>query len=348
MLYKKIAIILCGFLFGSIFNFFNIPAGWLLGALFAGILFSITFGSVEKTPIIFKIGLAIIGTGIGINIDTSFFVSIKNYILPLFISIPLTILFSVLLAEVLFKKSNLDYKTSLFSCIPGGASEVIAMSKEVGANEQIVAAFHTVRILLFVLTIPIIVGTTRDYHSASINAIATDLLPLNVYEIFSILIIIFISIYLSKLIKAPIGTLIYAMLLGFLVNQFMNLEDFSTFLPIIGQVIIGSIIGQKFDIATAKQLKQIGFAVVKTIVLLFGFSLGIALIFSLISHLSYASSLLGTVPAGAAEMSSTAFALNLDPSIIVALQTIRLLTIFLLLPFLISYAENREIKLRGR
>ncbi|PKC52166.1 hypothetical protein RhiirA1_482137 [Rhizophagus irregularis] len=39
------------------------------------------------------------------------------------------------------------------------------------------------------------------------------------------------------------------------------------------------------------------------------------------SGLNYSVSLLATVPAGAAEMSSTAFALNLDPTTIVAIHT---------------------------
>src|SRR5699024_4357083 len=91
--YKKMLIILCAFLFGAVFNFFNIPAGWLLGALFGGIIFSITVGKVEKTNFLFKAGLAIIGAGIGINIDTNSLISLKNYVFPLFISLPLTLIF---------------------------------------------------------------------------------------------------------------------------------------------------------------------------------------------------------------------------------------------------------------
>jgi len=135
------------------------------------------------------------------------------------------------------------------------------------------------------------------------------------------------------------------MMIAFLVNQFIYLGDASIVLPIVGQVIIGSVIGQKFDLATAKQLKLLGLVWVEIILLLFGFSLVIALLFSLTSNLSYASSLMGTVPAGAAEMSSTAFALNLDPTIIVALQTLRLLVVFLILPFLVFFAKKRELRL---
>jgi uncharacterized membrane protein AbrB (regulator of aidB expression) len=54
---------------------------------------------------------------------------------------------------------------------------------------------------------------------------------------------------------------------------------------------------------------------------------------------------LGIVAAGAAEMASTAAALNMDAAMVATLQMARVLTLFLLLPFLIRvFAEKGEIE----
>ncbi|WP_188206888.1 AbrB family transcriptional regulator [Alkalibacillus aidingensis] len=345
MQYKKIAILIFGLLVGALFYNLNVPAGWLIGAVVAGIIFTLTFGGIEKTDVIFRLGLTVIGASIGLKIDTSFFVSFKSYLIPLFISIPLTLILAIALCKLLFKYSNLDYKTALFCCIPGGASEVIGTSKEAGADERIVASFHTARIFLFVLSIPLIIGVSRINVTRSSENIWNNNFNLDFVQILVIVFIIVGSIFLARIVKIPVGPLIYGMLLAFVVNQYLiDIAATSNLLFIIGQVIIGTIIGQKFDLDTFKQLKQIGIVAAVTLFLLFMASLFIAFIFSIMSDLKYSSSLLGTVPAGAAEMSSTAFALNLDPSIIAALQTVRLLTIYLLLPFLISYTSKNHIR----
>jgi uncharacterized protein len=343
LIVKKLVIILWGFLMGGLLNFINVPAGWLIGAMIAGMISAMTFGRMNSNKYVFKSGLSLLGISFGANINIDFFISLKNLLFPLIISISLILIIALILSRLLYKNSNLNYVTALFCCIPGGASEVIGTSHDAGADERIVAAFHTARITLFVFSIPLLTGVASNALS---NRLSDDFqVKIGIVEILFIVLFIISTILIEKLIRIPIGPLFISMVLSFLVNQFFEFGSNFYILPIIGQVIIGVVVGQKFDREAYQQIKKLGLLTLTILFVLFGTSFIIAYLFSLISNLDYAVSLLGVVPAGAAEMSSTAFALNLEPSIVAALQTARLIVIFLLLPLLTTYAQKMSLVL---
>lgn len=328
----------CGFVVGGLLNLINFPAGWLIGAIIAGIFWAMTVGRLKSNTYFFKSGLSLLGISFGANIDTEFFISLKDLLFPFIISFSLTLIIALILSRILFNNSNLNYVTALFCCIPGGASEVIGTSHEAGADERIVAAFHTVRIMLFVFSIPLLTGVTTNASSSNIsNEIPTTI---GVVDILFILLLIISTLVIEKLIRIPIGPLFISMVLSFVVNQFIEFGSDFYLIPIVGQVIIGVVVGQKFDRQAYEQIKKLGFLTAKILLILFSTSFIITYIFSILSDLDYVVSLLSVVPAGAAEMSSTAFALNLEPSIVAALQTARLVVIFLLLPLLTTYAQK--------
>ncbi|RKJ34044.1 hypothetical protein D7X33_38920, partial [Butyricicoccus sp. 1XD8-22] len=149
-----------------------------------------------------------------------------------------------------------------------------------------------------------------------------------------IIFILGISFYLDKISPIPLGILFIGMIVSFVINITFNLHMEFQLIPIIGQIILGTLVGQKLTRVALKNIRAAGPIIIICLVIFLAISFFIAFIFSLMSGLNYSVSLLATVPAGAAEMSSTAFALNLDPTTIVAIHTVRVITIFLLLPFI--------------
>lgn len=112
----------------------------------------------------------------------------------------------------------------------------------------------------------------------------------------------------------------------------------------IGQAIIGSMVGIRFDKQVLVRLLGVGKIAFSLIGLYLGFSFITGYLFHLMTQLSFSVSLLGTVPAGAAEMSATAVALQLSPSIVASLQIMRVVILFLLLPWLIKLFKWRLSK----
>lgn len=134
-----------------------------------------------------------------------------------------------------------------------------------------------------------------------------------------------------------------AIALGFAIHQLL-VPEYSMPNIVLGsaQVLIGSLIGMRFDRKTLKELSRIGAASAAALALYVVMSVGLALIFFVLTPLPFFTSLLAIVPAGAAEMASTAAQLELDATAVATLQMLRVLALFIALPFLIKLFAKKE------
>ncbi|GAA0368918.1 AbrB family transcriptional regulator [Bacillus horti] len=333
MAVQKTLFLLAVTLVGLLFTLLKVPAGWLIGALLTGIFYRLWIGKLQFSDSVFKLALALVGVNIGFMMNMSFFSNLLHFFLPLFVAIGLLLAAGIVFGHLLHRLTGLDSVTSFFCFIPGGASEAVAISQEYGANEPIVAAFHSTRIFLYVLTIPILVGITNPLPSKT--GLNLSDYSITFTEVLVIGVIIILAIYLSKLYKLPAGTLLYAMLFGFLLNQFvLDIDNPPSLIVAIGQLLLGGIIGLRFTRETFKKLKQVGKYGILLLFTFYGFSFAVAYLFTVSSPLDFLMSLLSSVPAGAAEMASTAYFLQLDASLVASLQLTRLITIFIMMPVL--------------
>lgn len=339
---KILSMFLVAILFSYLLELMNFPANWLLGSLIVGMIFSLTFGNFNINRNVFKGGLVLLGSSFGISLTLSFFSMLAGYTFPIIVMMILILGAFILVTYLMYKNSDLDLPTAIYCCIPGGASEVIGSSKDAGADESTVAAYHSMRIIMFVLLIPIILGVNIPTPPPTDFLLAFQ--SIQWQSIFFIILILAISFFLDKISPIPLGILFIAMIVSFAINIIFDLRMEFQLIPIIGQIILGTLVGQKLTIVALKKIKAAGPIIVICLLVFLAISFFIAFIFSKMSGLSYSVSLLATVPAGAAEMSSTAFALNLDPTTIVAIHTVRVITIFLLLPFIRMFALKHVIE----
>lgn len=332
MLYLVIAIAV-----GGLFARFQVPAGWLLGALMTGIISAFYVKKLMFPDRLFKISLAIIGGNIGFMVVPEQFLTYHVLLLPFFITLVFTLIGAVLLGRFMRRFTGVHSNTAFFCCLPGGASEVIAISKDYGADQRIVAAFHTARITLFVLMIPFIVGLNVSLPSQPLTELSLEFRE-GMVAFLCLAVIVMLTIWLGTRIPLPGAALFFAIALGFITHQWVvPAVEMPTFLTGMAQALMGAIIGMRFDRETFMELRKIGAVSMMTLLLYFIMSFALAFIFYLLTPLEFFTSLLSIVPAGAAEMASTATALQVEPTLVATLQMLRILTLFLLLPFLIKW-----------
>ncbi|WP_256594320.1 AbrB family transcriptional regulator [Sporosarcina pasteurii] len=321
-------------LVGFTASWLGIPAGWLLGSIVTGILWGVLIGGIQFDRKLFKIALAFVAASIGLRLDPNILIHMKSLLLPLFFTISLTLMAGYFLSVLLYKKSNLDPMTAFFCCIPGGASEIIGISRDFGADDRIVAAFHTVRMTFFVLVIPLIVVTLNAGSTAG-AVLETKQLALSHLLFFPIVAVL--TLFLDKKLRIPGGTLLFSIIIGFILSSFvLEIPDPPAYLSGIGQAFIGGLVGIRFDRLVLYQLLKVGKITVGIMSIFFGVSLLTSVLFHYMTKLSFSTSLIGIVPAGAAEMSATAIALDLSPSVVASLHIVRVILLFLALPLFIK------------
>ncbi|WP_227936335.1 AbrB family transcriptional regulator [Alkalihalobacillus deserti] len=337
----KSVYILIAVIIGGLFSWLNVPAGWLLGSILAGIISSFFIIKIYLPNKLFKFSLAMIGANIGLMLRPEQFLNYQTLLFPFLLTLVVTIVGGVLLGKFLKRYSNLNNNTAFFCCLPGGASEVIALSHQYGANEQIVAAFHTTRITLFVLVIPLVVGVNTPFAQQSANISGFDFTK-GLWSILTLIIVMFATLFLSQRFSFPGSSLFFAIGLGFLAHLLLPEIEVPGFVTGVAQAIMGAIIGMRFDRESLLQLKSIGAISGVTLLIYFIVSFGLATLFFVLTPVDWFTSLLGIVPAGAAEMASTATALNMEAAMVATLQMARVLALFLALPFLIRMFAKRD------
>lgn len=336
MIMQKVMYLLAVITAGYVFDLLDIPAGWLLGSLITGMVCGIFVNKYTFKRISFKVALSFVGANISLLLTISTLKMVHHLVLPLFVTIIVTITAGFLFGILLFKKTqDVDKITAFFCCIPGGASEIIGISGQYGADDRLVAAFHTVLITFFTISIPLIVGYLHPMMEKPVaEHIGTNF---NAWTILFFVIVMMITLLLDRTFNVPGGTLVFSILTGFLLAEFIfDVGQVPGFVAGIGQALIGAFVGIRFDKDVLRSLWKVGPITIMIITMFFTLTLVTAQIFKLITNIPYAESLISTVPAGAAEMSVTAAALNVNPTIVASLHIIRVISLFLALPFLLK------------
>lgn len=344
---KKALYLLIAIFVGFIFNLLNVPAGWLVGSLFTGIICGIFINKYDFEGRPFKIALAFIGSNIGLMLHMDSLRKIHHLVLPLLLTVIIMITSGFILGNFLQKKTKeMDKKTAFFCCIPGGASEIIGLCGQYGADNRIVAAFHTVRITFFSLLIPLIIG----FLNPAIKDPLINHTTINKNQVIFFLLVIILTLLFNKFFGIPGGILIFSIIFGFLINEFvMEVSDVPRYIIGIGQASIGAFVGIRFNKEVLNHLLKIGPITLIIIVIFFLLSIFSSTIFMMLTQMPFSISLLGVVPAGAPEMSVTAIALNIDPTVIASLHIIRIISTFIALPFLMKLfsLKNKDVVFRN-
>lgn len=346
MLYKIVFYIFV-FIGGFIVTKVGISAGWIIGSLLTGILYSFFIRKIKFSNTFFKFAIGFIGVNIGLMIDEDLLPTLVKYSIPLAVSIILILIGSMLLSWILYKNTFLDKKTALFCCMPGGASVMISLSEDYGADSRIVTAFHIVRITIFVLLIPLLSGFIVNADPVVLSnegeSFVFDYALL--YKIPILIVVVFVAIFVAKMIKIPSAPFILSMILGFLLNQFVyDVGSMPNYVLSFGQVLLGGVISVRFNRDILSKMNKIKFvsATVMGLYIVLGFA--VSLFIYMITSFNFVTSLLSVVPAGAAEMASTAVLLDQDGSLVASFQLIRVLVLTIIIPIIMSFIFRREVE----
>jgi membrane AbrB-like protein len=313
------------------------PIPWMIGPLLATSLASMTGARTESWLPARNMGQWVIGAALGLY----FTPEVGRLVVSLWWAIALGIVWALALGWVfglgmyrvhLGRLAGVDAaqlrSTTCFAGAIGGASEMTLIAERYGARTDLVAAAHSLRVLLVTLSIPFAmqlwnVGAIDTLPVAARGWSATGLAALALATLAGVWV-------MDRLDRANpwfMGALAVTMVLTL---SGVTLSAIPVGLSNVAQLVIGVSLGVRFTPAfmhtAPRWLASVALATVAMMLLCAGFAWAL----SHLTGLHPATLILSTSPGGIAEMAITAKVLQLGVPVVTAFQVCRLVAVLVL------------------
>lgn len=318
--------VVCGALVAVAVGFTRagLPSPYLLAAFAVGIAYALLARPALEVPRSAAVAAqGVIGVTAGSYLQRSTVAAVGGHLLPIMAVSALTVALSVAAGLVLARVSPVDRATAAFGMIAGGAAGIIALSRELGADERLVAVMQYVRVLIIVAVTPAIAigvfGMSRATHGPAAGA------AWSTHGAIWVAAALAAGLALARALRLPGGSILGPMLLSAAVSL--------AYRPLVGPVplvladaafaAIGLDVGLRF---TGRALREAGellprsiAVIVAMLVVSAGFGAGLAAA----AHVSMLDGYLATTPGGLTAVIALTAGSNANTTFVVSVQVIR-------------------------
>lgn len=326
---------LSGVLFGL-----HLPAALLLGPMIAGITLSLRGANIRVPRPFFIAAQAIIGCMIARTLTPSIFsVLIGHWPLVLLILFS-TLAVSALTGWLLVRYSALPGATGAWGSSPGGASAMVVMAQEYGADVRLVALMQYLRVLFVAGAAALVVRFALGGDAQALTQQFVWFPPLT-WQLPWTLLLTMVAGWLGLRMRFPSGAMLFPMLAGAVVQgEGWWMLELPEWLLALAYAAIGWSVGLKFNkeifLLALKTLPQIIASIIGLIVVCALLALGVTQVLPL----DFMTAYLATSPGGLDTVAIIAAGTRADMSFIMAMQTLRLFTILLTGPMMARFISR--------
>ncbi len=317
---------------GLLFEKFHLPAAMLLGPMLIGIIVSLLGVMIFIPTQGFLAALSILGCIIAQSLSADIFTPLKQHWLIISIVLLITMCASTLCGWLLICFSRLPGTTGAWGTAPGGASAMVAMSANYGADMRLVAFMQYLRVLLVIITAVLVT------HSMSNDVIVNHVVehkwfPPITKDLFYTLALAFTGGWLGRRLPIPSGAMLIPMFLAVLFrSQSLIILELPDWLNMIAYTIIGLSIGLRFNRHVLRlAFRSLPHVLFSILVLMFVCALS-ALMLNKMIGTDPLTAYLATSPGGLDTVAIIAAGTTVDMSLIISIQTLRLLMVLFMGP----------------
>ena len=328
---------------GTALDAVGLPSAYLFGALLCGIAAALLVPERLALPRPgFTAAQAVAGVVAGTLLDSSSLHAIADAWLPLALVTAATLAISLLAGALLARATALDPATTALGMVAGGASGIVAMARELGADDRLVAFMQYLRVLVIVLLTPVLVavafggasgdggvaapallGDSRGWALASGAAVAGALIGVR-----------------SGL---PGAALLGPMAIAATLTLAVPGGDFEVppLLRDVAFAAIGLEVGLRFTLATIRQLGRLLLPVLTSVLGVLAACALLAVVLDATTGVSLRDAYLATTPGGIYAVVAVAIGADADAPFILAAQGLRLVVMITLAPVVVRRVVGR-------
>ncbi len=332
---------------GTALGAVGLPSSYLFGALIAGLAMALLApGGLEVPGKAFTSAQAITGVVLGAYLDSNSLEAVAGAWLPVTLVSAGTLGLSLIAGRVLARTTECDDNTAELGLVAGGASGIVVMADELGADARLVAFMQYARVLVVVLLTPIVAGVFFPGHET--GSVASQDTPLvGPCDWWAITIVVAaVGALAGRAVRLPNAALMGPLLVSGAITLIapQGTFDVPALLRETAFMVIGAQVGLRF---TTDTIRQVGRLLVPVLLAILGMIVGcfgLAVVLHATTSVSLADAYLATTPGGLYAVVAVAFGANADTTFIVAVQGLRLLVMVLLAPVAVRWLAGR----RGR
>jgi membrane AbrB-like protein len=312
----------------------GVPGPALFAALLVGVAWSLLVGrgGMEVPRPAFVTAQAVVGVQIGLYLQVDTLEAVSADWLPVALAGVGTLAMTLLVGLLLARITDLDAPTASLGMVAGGASGIVAMSRELGADERLVAVMQYMRLLIVVMLTPLLAGavfgaSTRHAALGGTPFMTLDGLALTVGAGA-------VGLVLGRLVHAPAGAMIGPMVVSGALALSGAVHDVTVpdALQQLAFAAIGLEVGLRFTPAALRQARDTLVPVLGAIALLLVGCAALGWMLSELAGVSLLDGYLATTPGGLYAVLATAVASGANAPFVLAVQSLRLFAMVLAAP----------------
>ncbi len=327
-----------------VFAFLQLPSPWLFGSLLAGMAHAlIARDDLQMPPIVFRVGQGLVGAVIGALVQLSTLVRLSSDWPSVALVTLGTLAISVVAGRLLAVHRDVSPATGAFALVAGGASGIVALARDLGADDRVVTIVQYLRVLLVLLAMPIV--TTLIFHPPSgagtLSTGPTRWLPDLTFTVLAV----GIGLLLQKVVTAPATALLGPMLIAVAISASGVLGQVAVPAPLedLGYSLIGIQVGLRFTRASLRSIARLLPLATALILGVIGACGLLGALLSAVTGVDELTAYLATTPGGLFAVLATAADSGSDVTYVLAVQVIRLFAMLLLAPLLGRWLRRRAI-----
>ena len=321
----------------------GVPSPALFGGLVAGLVRALGFpGQVNVPRPATTAGQAVIGVTMGALVDLETLRAVATNWLPVLLVTLATLALSLGAGLLLRLQRGISPVTGAFSMIAGGASGIIAMARDLGADERMVAVLQYLRVLLIVALMPVVATAVYGASAGGPGPVTGGAGPGWPEGLIFTVACSFAGLVVGRLVRLPVAALLGPMVAAAVVDLTCLGGGVEVPGPLESAafLVIGLQVGVSF---TRESLRTIGRALPLALAAIVGLILASAGLGAVLAAATGASALdgyLATTPGGLYAVLATASDSGADVTFVLAVQVLRLFVMLLSAPLVARWLRR--------
>jgi len=323
----------------------GLPSPVLFGSLLTGLAHALlaprllgprcTGGPVRPLtlpPWLFRVGQAVVGVTIGAMISVEALGRMLEDAAAIVAVTLGTLLLSLGGGLLLARRPDVSPVTGTFALVAGGASGVVSVAHDLGADDRVVTVVQYLRVLVVLLSLPVVVTLVFDPRRGQGEMVLPDT-ALGTDLAFAVLAIA-LGLLLARWVPVPTAALLGPLVAGAVLAGSGWLGEVVVPQPVqwAGYALIGVQVGLRFtrdSLASIARMLPLVLALIVALIVSCG---GLAALLAWLTPVDGYTAYLATTPGGLFAVLATAADTGVDVTYVMAVQLFRLLVILLLTP----------------